>query len=525
MVKNNRSKLILWLLLMVSGMGTASAFEPDSLVWEKCAGCHPAENGKLARVEDIRTTPEEWTVIVDRMYRLHGMKLINGEMATLLKELCTTQMLTPEEAARVSYINLFNNPQTLEVPRGSNEEQMFASCVRCHSAGKIYSYRMTESAWKKLRDFHIYIDPAIMFQMREMYWRSEADRALGYLAQNLPYDRPWTAPQAQPDGEWFILGVEPGKGNFRGQAKLTATGGGEYGLQGHLTFADGTNESFSGEATLYGGYALRTRTEQNGNATMGAFSFEHGIISGEHHQNAPDFRTSSSTWFPVTQQSRALRVTPGYLLSGEQTKILIEGINLPAVTVGDIIVSSADIEVLQANTTSPETIELVLVYRAADSGVATISVKGLDADSPVLKLKLAVRIDYLKISPETGRARINGGMHYPAEGVQFQAFAYSRGMDADDPSDDFVLGLVVADFSLAEEETRPGDDDLAYLGGIEPDGTYIPTGDYAPLPERGFGGEATGMVKVIAKYSRGATAYTAEARLVVTVPDFIQRIK
>jgi len=525
LVKNSCSKPILWLLLLLAGIGTASAFEPDSLVWEKCSRCHAVENGKLASVEELRTTPEEWTVIVDRMRRLHGMKIKNGEMAILLKELGATQILTPEEAARVSYINLFNNPQVIEVPRGSDEEQLFASCVRCHSAGKIYSYRMTETAWGKLRDFHIYIDPAILSQMREMYWRSEADKALGYLAKILPYERPWTAPQAKPDGEWFILGSEPGKGNYRGRASLTATGDDEYTLQGRLSFSDGTNEEFSGEATLYGGYALRTRTEQNGNATMGAFSFENNSMSGEHHQNAPDFRTSSSTWFPATQQSRALRVAPGYLLGGEQTKVLIEGISLPAVTVGDIVASSADIEVLQANTTSPETIELVLVYRGADKGATRISIKGLDVLSPALELKLAPRIDYLEIRPETGRARISGGMHYPAEGVQFQAFAYSSGKDADDPADDFALGPVAADFSLAEEETRPGDDDLAYLGGIEPDGTYIPTGDYAPLPERGFGGEATGMVKVIAKYTRGATAYTAEARLVVTVPDYIQRIK
>ncbi len=524
-MKTWRCKQIFWLLLLVSGIGTASAFEPDSLVWKKCKRCHAVENGKLARVEELRTTPEEWTVIVDRMRRLHGMKIKKGEMATLLKELSATQILTPQEAAQVSYINLFNNPQRLEVPRGADEEQLFSSCVRCHSAAKIKSYRMTESAWGKLRDFHIYIDPAIIFQMREMYWRSEADRALRYLVQKLPYDRPWVAPQAKPAGDWFILGVEPGKGNYRGRASLTATGDDEYALQGRLTYSDGTDESFSGEATLYGGYALRTRTEQNGNATMGAFSFVQGSISGEHHQSAPDFRTSSSTWFPVTKQSRALRATPGYLLSGEPTEILIEGMNLPAVIVGDIVAASADVEVLKANTTSTETIELVLVYRGIEKGTTRIRVKGLDAVSPPLELNLAPRIDYLAITPEMGRARISGGTNYPAEGVQFQAIAYSRGENADDPLDDYALGPVAATFSLAEEETRPGDNDLAYLGGIEADGTYIPTGDYGPLPERGFGGEATGLLKVIAKYNRGAAAYTAEARLVVTVPDFIQRIK
>ncbi len=516
-------------LFLIAALGiacsTASAFEKGSLVQKKCIVCHSAENGKLARVEDLRTTPEEWTVIVDRMRRLYGMKIKAGEMAIMLKELCTTQILSPEEAAQVSYINLFNNPQTMEAPDDADEEQLFATCVRCHSSAKIHSYRMTEPAWAKLRDFHLYIDPAIMFQMREMHWRGEADAVLKGLAKKLPYKRAWTAPKAKPDGEWFVLGVEPGKGSYRGKATLKSQGDDEYAVQGVLSFSDGTLESFSGEGTLYGGYALRTRTSHNGSSTMGAFSFQDGIISGQHHHNGPDFRTSSSTWYPITKNSQALRITPAYLLGGEETEVLIEGINLPEVSVKDISVLDADVEVLQATTSSPETIEVVLVYRGTGHGSAGLSVKGLAAGSRMLDLKLAPRIDYLSLSPATGRARVNGGINYPAEGVQFQAFAWSRGANADKPSDDILLGPVAADFSLAEEISRPGDDDLVYVGAIEADGRYLPIGDYQPIPARVYGGEGTGMVKVIAQYTRGEVPYTVEGRLVVTVPDYIQRLK
>ena len=514
-------RTIIIIILSASAVSTASAFDNSSLVRKKCIVCHSAENGKLARIEELRTTPEEWTVIVDRMRRLYGMRIKAGEMAVLLKELCATQILTPDEAAQVAYINLFNNPQTIETPGGDDEQQLFTTCVRCHSAGKIYSYRMTESAWGKLRDFHIYIDPAIMAQMREMHWRIEADTVLKKLAQKLPYDRAWTAPEAKPDGEWFLLGFEPGKGNYRGKASLESIGDDEYDLEGQLSFSDGTFETFSGEATLYGGYALRTRTSQNGSATMGAFSFLDDVISGEHHHHGPDFRTSSSRWFPVTRESQALRITPAYLLTGEETKILIEGIRLPKVTAKDIALSMDEVEVLQATTTSPETIEVLLVYRGASHGNASLSVKGLEAGS----MKLAPRIDYLSVSPAMGRARVNGGINYPAEGVQFQASAWSGGSNADDPSDDFLLGPVAADFVLAEEETRPGDDDLVHLGAIDSDGTYLPSGDYNPIPSREYGGEGTGMVKVIAEYTRGSNSYTAEGRLVVTVPDYIQRLK
>jgi len=515
-------KLIAIILFSVTGTSVAATFDKKSLVWEKCTRCHhPDENGEIARVEEIRTTPEEWTVIVDRMRRLYGMRIKNGEMATLLKELGATQILSPQEAVQVAYIDLFNNPQTIETPNDADEEQMFTTCVRCHSAAKIYSYRMTAPAWQKLRDFHLYIDPAIMSQMREMHWRSEADTVLNKLAKKLPYGKAWKTPEAKPDGEWLLLGVEPGKGAYRGKAMLKPKGNDDYAIEGVLNFSDGTFESFAGEATLYGGYALRTRFSQNGSATMGAFRFLDDTISGEHHHGAPDFRTSSSTWFPVTEKSRALRITPGYLLSGEQITLLIEGINLPEVAVEDIVISGDQAEVVQATTTSPETIEVTLSYRGTGHGSLDVSVKGLEA----LQLKLAPRIDYLSLSPELGRARVDGGINYPAEGVQFQAFAYSGGADTDSPLDDYLLGPVAADFSLAEEITRPDDDDLIYAGSIESDGTYLPIGDYNPVPAREYGGEGTGMVKVIAHYSRGLIPYTVEGRLVVTVPDYIQRIK
>jgi len=114
-------KPIVLIFLSIAGAATANAFEDNSLVSRKCVSCHAAENGRLARIEELRTTPEEWTVIVDRMRRLHGMRIRTGEMATLLKELCATQILTPDEAAEVSYINLFNNPQTIETPSGADE--------------------------------------------------------------------------------------------------------------------------------------------------------------------------------------------------------------------------------------------------------------------------------------------------------------------------------------------------------------------------------------------------------------------
>ena len=180
-------KLQLSIVLLILGSGFASqagAFSPESLVTKKCADCHQPVNGVMPRVEEIRTTPEEWTVIVDRMARLYKMELTKAEMDTLLKELSATQILTPAELDKVSYLNLLNNPQTMETPVGADQQRLFKTCVRCHSAGKILSYRMNQASWAKLRDFHLHLYPTTVYQMREMRWLKEADAVLANLAKD-----------------------------------------------------------------------------------------------------------------------------------------------------------------------------------------------------------------------------------------------------------------------------------------------------------------------------------------------------
>jgi hypothetical protein len=510
--------------LLLGGAWVAAggqALAKDSLVREKCTGCHAEKGGRIARVHDIRTTPEEWTVIIDRMYRLHGMDLTTAEMDGLLKELCATQILTPAEAAPVAYLDLYNNPQNIEIPEGAEQERLFAACVRCHSAGKIFSYRMTADAWTKVRDFHLYVDPAIMFQMREMRWIEEADAILGYLGKKYAYGRDWKAPADSPAGSWFITGEEPGKGYYRGEATIEAAGDGEFTVKGDLTFHDGTRETFTADATLYGGYALRMRGKGNGRNLLGAYRFVDGVIRGQRHFEAPEFRNSSSTWVPAGSNTSVLRVTPGYLVTGETTTITVEGTGLGKIRAEDLAFSNGEVEVLWARPIDANAVEAGVVYRAAGHGSAALRVRGQEAGS----VTLTPSVDYIAVSPETGRARVSGGRNYPAEGVQFQTTAYSNGADISDPSDDVALGPVAASYRLEEYATRPGDEDLTWAGDIDRDGTYLPTGSYEPISAREYGGEGTGMVKVVASYERGGREYLAESKLVVTVPDYIQRIR
>jgi len=499
----------------------ASAFSPDSLVWRKCSNCHtPAADGRLSRVEDLRATPEEWTVIIGRMKRLYGLTIREGEMDRLLKELCATQILTPDEQARVAYLSLWHNSQHMETPADKDEEKLFTTCVRCHTAGKIYSYRRTPESWAKLRDFHLYVVPTIVFQMREMHWIAEADSVLEYLAKKLPYGKPWSVPAARLDGVWGVFGYEPGRGSYRGEARITDAGNAEYKLTGSLEYADGTSETFAGDATLYGGYALRARMKNNGFAVNGAYIVSGDELHGEWHFPAPNFRTSRATWLRAGDGAKVARIVPAFLLKGEQTTLTVEGLNLPDAKVADIVFGGAPVKVLSVKRVAPSALELEVMSDADKVGTAKLTVKGIDAGA----VTLAPRIDYIVISPKMGRARLSGGRYYPAEGVQFEAIAYAKGSAAKTAAG-VALGPVPATFQLAEEKTRPDDDDLRWLGGIQSNGTYLPVGDYAPNPLRNYSAENSGLVKVLAQYKRGTQMLRAQARLAVTMPDFVPRLR
>jgi len=508
-------------LALLAAFGGAQAFDRDSLVWKKCESCHaPNAQGRLSRIEELRTTPEEWTVIVDRMRRLHGMPIGAGEMDRLLKELTATQALTPQEQSGVSYLSLWHNSQHVEAPADKNEEKLFGVCVRCHTAGKIWSYRMTADNWAKLRDFHLFVVPTVVFQMREMRWLQEADTALALLATKLPYGTAWSAPAAKLDGTWGVFGHAPGRGDYRGEARIVSAGNDEYTITGSVVHADGATETFVGDATLYGGYALRARTKNNGAAGNGAYIVGSDEIEGESHLPAPDFRTSSARWLRAGGAPKVARIVPGFVLSGEKTTLTIEGVELPDVGAADVSFAGGMVDVLAAKRISTNAIRVEVRSRARSLAVAKVSFKGIDAPT----VTLAPRIDHIAIAPAMGRARLSGGTHYPPEGVQFEAIAYAKS-GSGKSAVATPLGPIAATFRLAEEKTRPDDDDLRWLGAIQPNGTYLPVGDYGPNPKRNYSAENSGLVKVIAQYRHGTRTYTAQALLAVTMPDYIARIR
>jgi quinohemoprotein amine dehydrogenase len=133
------------------------------------------------------------------------------------------------------------------------------------------------------------------------------------------------------------------------------------------------------------------------------------------------------------------------------------------------------------------------------------------------------KIDVLQISPSWGMARV-GGVMYPKMGARFEARGYSHGADGKpDTPDDLDLGQVAVVWSLEEYTATYDDDDVRFVGEIDPTrGVFTPAVD-GPNPERSGNRNNVGDVWVVATYRpQDGEAQRARAHLVVTVPLYMR---
>jgi quinohemoprotein amine dehydrogenase len=133
------------------------------------------------------------------------------------------------------------------------------------------------------------------------------------------------------------------------------------------------------------------------------------------------------------------------------------------------------------------------------------------------------RIDYVRVLPEQGMARLGGGA-MPKQFQQFDAVAYHEGPDGvTGTEDDIELGPVPVSWSVEEFNARLNDDDILYVGTLGPNGLFTPNID-GPNPERKGQTNNYGDVRVIATYEGEGTdkPIRGGAHLVVTVPLYVR---
>lgn len=131
-------------------------------------------------------------------------------------------------------------------------------------------------------------------------------------------------------------------------------------------------------------------------------------------------------------------------------------------------------------------------------------------------------IDYLRVSPVTPISHLGSEPH-PKGYCQFDAIAYANGPDGKEgTADDIELGPVKASWKLEEFVATIGDDDVDFVGNLDPvSGLFTPALD-GPNPKRRFGRNNYGDVWVVATFKpEGAEKpLTARSYLIVAVPQY-----
>jgi quinohemoprotein amine dehydrogenase len=186
----------------------------------------------------------------------------------------------------------------------------------------------------------------------------------------------------------------------------------------------------------------------------------------------------------------------------------------PGITVDRIVSAAPDALVVAVSAAKGATAGRRSVFLNGATGDATIAVAG--------------DIDYIKVTPQAGLARV-GGANFPKQFQQFEAIAYANGPDGKpDTKDDVELGPVGATWATEEYTATFEDDDKDFVGTIDPKtGLFTPNLD-GPNPKRKHNANNYGDVWVVASFQSPAPStgamrtLRARAHLLVTVPLYIK---
>jgi quinohemoprotein amine dehydrogenase len=203
--------------------------------------------------------------------------------------------------------------------------------------------------------------------------------------------------------------------------------------------------------------------------------------------------------------------------------VKIFGANLPTSVKADDISFGQGVKVSRIVGARADEIDLeVEVDAAAPLGPRDVSVAGTVKPSALVVYD---KIDGIKVVPQAGMARVGGNV-FPKQVQQFEAVGVSNGLDGKpDTPDDVNLGLVNVKWSVEEYTATFGDDDVQFVGTLDPNGLFTPNVD-GPNPTRSGNRNNIGDVWVVAELiDKDAKpmpkTLRARAHLLVTVPVYM----
>lgn len=512
-----------------------------------CIGCHSVDkSGRIPRLDGVRATPEEWDNILRRMGR-RGYLLGDTERKAAVKEISRFQSLTPDENAAIGYLAV--SPAANLTERIPGDADFRQTCVSCHSYAKIASYRRSPDSWAYLHDFHLASFTAALTQSyRDMHWPDSAKHATAKLAKDLPFQstawRDWQRIRRQltATGTWVAVGREPGVGDYEATMTLTPKGDDEYGFKRDVRYGNGKRVTYSGQATLYGGGALRAHWQQDGQAVkaswtiglpdrglrgqrvemIGSWQMPHAV---HHYGRETGSRLRTKAGLPTV-----LRVSPSWVRPGQGRVDVTVTTNGPAITAWRPLPADGAVTVVGRKPVDATHVVFTLnVGPKAKVGALSLHLNAAsrEGEKPLQandRLIVATGIDYVRVTPERAVARL-GGMAVPKDAVPFEAVGYSNGPDGKRfTGDDLALGVVPATWSMAEYFNDFDDDDVHHVGTLSPEGLFIPA-DEGEDPKT-YNRDKTGNVWVVASVGRpGREPLLARAYLNVSAPDIVKPIR
>jgi quinohemoprotein amine dehydrogenase len=511
---------------------------------------------QISRISFQRKTPEGWQTTVRRMAALNAMQIDPQIARGVVKYLANNLGLAPEEA----------KPAAFEVERRlidytySANADAEAVCTKCHSMGRVISQRRTKNEWHLLISLHRGLYPQVDFQVfrrsgaandaarpesRAPDTRQPVEKAVDHLAEAFPLNTKewsgWSATMRPPrlEGTWSVRGWEPGHGPLYGRAEIKAVTGrqsnapDEFTTEVVYTFArTGQRVTRSGPTVIYTGYQWRGRSTEGSDESTALREVmwverDWKSISGRWYFGGYDELGLDVQLERIGAETSVLgtdRTAVAAGMSGQQLKIY--GTNFPTPLQPSAVDLGPGITVTRILSATRDVATLTLdVAPTAGVGARDLVIGGASRPRAITVYD---RIDRIKVTPEWAMARV-GGIVFPKMTAQFEARAFHNGPDnRPETSDDVDLGVVPATWSLEEYAVRYGDDDISYVGTIDPvTGRFTPNID-GPNPARRLSANNIGDVWVVARHvpdqsgSKPASPLTARAHLLVTVPLYMR---
>jgi quinohemoprotein amine dehydrogenase len=492
-------------------------------IQKNCLTCHATRSdGSIERISDVRKTPEGWEDTISRMQQAWGLEITPEDKAAVVKELSEKNGLAPEETEKVMYW-LTSNGSTIE-PKLENE-LIQKSCISCHAGARPLAQYRTEEEWKKLRDFHIAFNPSMIYQMRAQKWEEESEKVIAYLAKTHAINtKEWTEWKKRKGeyklaGNWRIVGYRPGVGMYSGYAQFQKKGEDFYENR-MMLMPNGKAETYKGNVRMFTGYSLRSSLEGENKKLRGVFNIQKDgtTIKGRWNQVHDIGQYADETYYKA-DHTALLAAWPKAIKKGETAVVHLIGMKLPKHVKKEDFHTSSGIVIRKIEKQEKDDVWVQLeASKDVEVGTQTIGLQ-----NGQITIQVYEKIDYIKITPEYGVARLNYYGHQ--QSVQFEAVGYHVGVDGKKgTNDDVEIGPVPAQWSMKEFLLGASDDhDVHFVGNIDTQtGLFTPAGG-GPNPKREWSTNNAGNVTIVATYTDPVTKHSiqGETLLLVSVPDYI----